>query len=106
MISDPETVTAFVDVLKPLVRVERQAETIGTHDAYLRFREEQKPLNDRVLGTVRAMVVQIPDVVLDDMQELYAVLLDHPDLVATVSDRVVTGAILNEAWGGLHGWKK
>ena len=106
MIFGPEAVTAFVDVLKPLVLAERQAETIETHDAYLRFREGQKPLNDGVLGTVRAMVAQIPDVDLDDMRELYGVLLDHPDLVATVSDRAVTSAILNEAWVGLNGWTK
>ncbi|WP_102326008.1 hypothetical protein [Komagataeibacter saccharivorans] len=106
MIFGPEAVTAFVDVLKPLVLAERQAETIGTHEAYLRFREGQKPLNDGVLGTVRAMVAQIPDVDLDDMQALYGALLDHSDLVATVSDRAVTGAILNEAWRGLNGWTK
>ncbi|MEZ7137941.1 hypothetical protein [Komagataeibacter sp. SM21] len=106
MIFGPDAVTAFVDVLKPLVLAERQAESIETHDAYLRFREGQKSLNDGVLGSVRAMVAQIPDVDRDDMQELYDVLLDHPDLAATVSDRAVTGAILNEAWGGLHGWTK
>ena len=52
------------------------------------------------------MVAQIPDVDLDDMQELYGVLLDHPDMVATVSDRAVTGAILNEAWDRRQGWIK
>ena len=106
MIFGPDAVTVFVDVLKPLVLAERQAETIETHEAYLRFREGQKPLNDGVLGTVRAMVAQIPDVDLDDMQALYGALLDHSDLVATVSDRAVTGAILNEAWRGLNGWTK
>lgn len=106
MIFGQKAVAGFVAVLKPLVQAERQAETIETHEAYLQFRESQKALNDRVLGEVRMMVEQTPGVGLDDMRELYRVLLDHPDLVATVSDQAVAGAILNEAWGGLQGWVK
>lgn len=106
MIFGQEAVARFVAVLKPLVLAERQAETIETHEAYLQFRERQKALNDWVLGEARMMVEQTPGAGLDDMRELYRVLLDHPDLGATDSDRAVTGAILSEAWAGLQGWVK
>ena len=88
----------------PLVLVEREAEQLGTQEAYEAFRARHAELNRQVINQLRACGWMRDDATVEDMREIYYAVLRHPELEGSASDRAVAGSLLNEAWKGVHRW--
>ncbi|MBO1326235.1 hypothetical protein K2X14_14405 [Acetobacter sp. TBRC 12305] len=96
----------IVDLMMPLIVLERQAERLDSQEEYEAFRERHASENSRVLARVRQAGFIRDDATLQDMQEVFDAAMRNLAARGTASDCAVGKAILNEAWLGLRGWSR
>lgn len=94
----------IVDLMMPLIMLEREAETIDTQEDYEAFRTRHQAQNSRVLGRLREAGFIREDATLADMGEIFEMAMRDLAERGNAMDRAVGRAVLNEAWTGLRGW--